>query len=67
MAETTVDTITATEAARLLGVAPKTLRRQTALGRVPGRRVGRHYKYSRETIQRLLTTCTPAGEGAAHA
>ena len=44
------DVLTVEEAAELLSVSPWTIREQSRLGRLPGRKVGREWRYSRTAL-----------------
>lgn len=45
------DVMTAPEVAKLLRMAVATVRRQTDAGIIPGRKVGKQYRYSRKAIE----------------
>ena len=42
------------EAAELLGVSPWTIREQARLGRLPGRKIGKEWRFSREALLNWL-------------
>jgi excisionase family DNA binding protein len=54
------DVLTARETAAMLRVSPDTLRSMTAAGKIPGRMVGRRYRYSRKAVYEWLSRASPA-------
>ena len=60
------DVITTDEAAELLNMDRKALLRGVKRGDIPGRRIGRIYRFSREALMAWLA-CKSAPEGIRHA
>lgn len=54
MPKTTPDVMSAEEAAEFLGVTAATVRKQAREGRLPGRKIGREWRFSREALLRWL-------------
>jgi excisionase family DNA binding protein len=50
------DVLNVEEAAALLGVSPWTIREQARLGRIPGRKVGKEWRFSRPALLSWLGT-----------
>lgn len=48
--ETTEDVLTADDAARVLRVSAKTVKRMAGDGRIPGQRVGRAWRFSKVAV-----------------
>jgi excisionase family DNA binding protein len=57
-----VDLLTVQEAARMLKVAPITIRRQIASGRLPAVRVGRGVRVRSEALHQVLTPVAQRAE-----
>jgi excisionase family DNA binding protein len=55
------DVLTAEQLAELLQVDVKTVRSLAARGELPGRRIGRHWRFSREAVLEWLATPTRKG------
>jgi excisionase family DNA binding protein len=53
-----------TEAAELLRIRPKTLREWVKLGRVPGRKVGKDWRFSRAQLLEFVRTGETVGRDA---
>jgi excisionase family DNA binding protein len=54
-AETVDEVITPSEVAAMLKIHVKTVYRLAEAGAIPGNRIGRHWRFSRKTILRLLS------------
>ncbi len=57
------DILTADEVAQLMRVSRDTVYRLVARGELPGRKVGRAWRFSRAAIQQHLSTVAPSSEG----
>lgn len=54
------DVLNADEAAELLGVSAWTIRDQARIGRLPGRKVGKEWRFSRQALLDWLRGGEPA-------
>jgi len=50
------------EAAELLGLSPYTIREFAREGRIPGRKIGKEWRFSRQALLRWIETPEPAGK-----
>jgi len=48
------DIMTAPQVAAFLSLTPATVRRLTVSGKLPGRRVGKQYRYSKKAIEKWI-------------
>ena len=54
MEERTKEVLNAEEAAEFLGVNPYTIRQKARLGEMPGRKVGKEWRFSRQALLQWL-------------
>jgi excisionase family DNA binding protein len=54
------DVLNVREAAHLLGVAEWTVREQAKAGRLPGRKIGKEWRFSRQALLDFLATPDPS-------
>lgn len=54
MEERTKEVLNAEEAAEFLGVNPYTIRQKARLGEMPGRKVGKEWRFSRQALLHWL-------------
>ena len=54
MEEHTKEVLNAEEAAEFLGVNPYTIRQKARLGEMPGRKVGKEWRFSRQALLQWL-------------
>jgi len=50
----TKDVLTVNDAAEFLGISPYTVRKQARQGLIPGRKVGKEWRFSRESLVEWL-------------
>lgn len=48
------DILTVNDAAELLGISPYTVRKQARQGLIPGRKIGKEWRFSRESLVEWL-------------
>lgn len=58
------DVLNVEEAAELLGVSPWTVREQARMGRLPGRKVGKEWRFSRAALLSWLAGSQQDGQSS---